>query len=130
MIVDHDKPRDRTNPFNIAHIRNYFEDSGLAVEGHPPCAAAHTPGRDSADHLVQRATLTPQAASIVKHYVEQRTVDLHSTGVVFDESELSEAVHEEADAGPGGADHFGERLLADLGNNRLRLVIFAEMRKQ
>ena len=39
-------------------------------------------------------------------------MDMDAT-VVVDESELAKAVHEEADARAGGADHLGERLLGD-----------------
>ena len=41
----------------------------------------------------------------------------HSAAVIFHESELSESVHEEADARSGCAYHFGEGLLGDLGNH-------------
>ena len=44
--------------------------------------------------------------------VEQGLVDADAA-VVFDHAELAEAVHEEADAGAGGADHFSESGLGD-----------------
>jgi hypothetical protein len=36
--------------------------------------------------------------------------------VVFDKAELAKAIHEEADAGPGGADHLCKSLLSDRRN--------------
>ena len=50
--------------------------------------------------------------------------------VVFDEAELAEAVHEEADAGAGGADHLGQGLLGDLGDQGLRFAGLAELGHQ
>src|ERR1039458_5594280 len=47
---------------------------------------------------------------IVQNHVEQRRVNPNAS-VVFDVAELSKAIHEEADAGPGGADHRGKSLL-------------------
>jgi len=42
--------------------------------------------------------------------------------VVFDEAELTKAIHEEADAGPGGADHLRQSLLCDPRNEALRFT--------
>jgi hypothetical protein len=42
--------------------------------------------------------------SIVKDNIQQRTVDAQFA-VVFDESQFAESIHEEADPGPGGANH-------------------------
>jgi len=39
--------------------------------------------------------------------------------VVIDEAEVAKFVHEMAYARPGRSNHFGERLLADLGDDRL-----------
>ena len=55
---------------------------------------------------------------------EERGVDLQAA-IVFDEAELAEFVHEEIDAGAGGADHFGESFLRDFGEDALRLVFGA-----
>src|ERR1700691_614259 len=63
-----------------------------------------------------RAGLT-RTVLIVQNHVEQRAVDLQSTfgaASVVDKTQLSETVHEEADARTGGADHFCQRLLAHL----------------
>ena len=50
--------------------------------------------------------------------------------VVIDEAELTELVHEEADAGPRGADHFRQHLLTDLGKDRFGLAVLAEVGQQ
>ena len=42
--------------------------------------------------------------------------------VVFDEAELAKAIHEEADAGPGGADHLCQSFLCDPRNQALQLT--------
>jgi hypothetical protein len=46
------------------------------------------------------------------------------------EPEPPELIHESAHARSSGADHFGKRLLAYPSNDRLRLAILAEIRKQ
>ena len=50
--------------------------------------------------------------------------------VVFDESQIPEAIHEKAHARPGCANHFGQHFLTDLGYHRLRLALLAELREQ
>jgi hypothetical protein len=47
--------------------------------------------------------------------------------IVVDISQFSEFVHEEADAGPGCADHFRQGFLTDLSHNRLRPRFLAEV---
>jgi hypothetical protein len=47
--------------------------------------------------------------------------------VVLDEAELSEAIHEEADARAGGADHLGEGLLGDGRDEGLGFAGLAEL---
>ena len=42
--------------------------------------------------------------SVVQNYIEQRFAN-PDTAVVLNKAELAEAIHEEADAGSGGADH-------------------------
>ncbi len=44
--------------------------------------------------------------------------------LVGNEPQLSELIQKATDAGPRGADHLGERLLADLRNDWLRLAFF------
>ena len=50
--------------------------------------------------------------------------------VVIDETQASKLVHERTDARASRANHLGEHLLADLGDNGLRLCLFAEIRQQ
>ena len=50
--------------------------------------------------------------------------------VVFDKTELAKAVHEEADARAGGANHLRQGLLRDLGNVLLRFARLAELGHQ
>ena len=45
--------------------------------------------------------------------IEEGTVHVQPV-VVMNEAQLAEPIHEEADAGARGADHLGERFLADL----------------
>ena len=59
--------------------------------------------------------------------IEQRLVD-PDAAVVFDKAELAKSIHEEADAGPGGANHFRQRFLRDLRNQCFRLTGLAEFR--
>src|SRR5687768_12102472 len=57
-------------------------------------------------------------------------MDLESSSVVVDEAHLSEAVQEEARPRAGGADHRGQRVLADLRNDDVELRVLAEVREQ
>ena len=65
------------------------------------------------------------AELIVEDDVEQGFVDADAA-VVLDEAELAKAVHEEADAGAGGADHFGEGFLGDGGDEGFGFAGLAE----
>jgi hypothetical protein len=56
-------------------------------------------------------------------------VDLQPT-IVVNKAQFPEPVHEKADPRAGCAHHFGQSLLAYLGNYRLRCVFFAEMGEQ
>src|SRR5271157_2142734 len=66
---------------------------------------------------------------IVQNYIDQRLMD-PDAAAVFDKAELAKAIHEEAHAGPGGADHFRQRLLRDLGNWLFRFPRLAEFGHQ
>src|ERR1022692_618539 len=66
---------------------------------------------------------------IVQNHIKQRLMDPDAT-VVFNKAELAKAIHEEADAGAGGADHLRQRLLRDLGNQRFRLARLAKLGHQ
>ena len=50
--------------------------------------------------------------------------------VVFNKAELAKAIHEEADAGPGGSNHFCQRFLRDLWDQRFRFSRLAKFRQQ
>jgi hypothetical protein len=65
----------------------------------------------------------------VENDIEQRTVHLETT-VVVDESQLPEAVHEEADSGARRADHLREGFLTDLRDYGFRNAFLAEMSQQ
>jgi hypothetical protein len=65
----------------------------------------------------------------VKNNIQKRTVDAQFT-VVFDKTQLSEPIHEEAEPRAGGANHLREGLLADLGNHCLWRPVFAELGEQ
>lgn len=65
----------------------------------------------------------------MQNNIEQRSVDFQ-LAVVFDETELSESVHKEADAGASCADHFRQRLLANFGNYLLWFPVLAESCQQ
>src|ERR1035437_5842650 len=63
---------------------------------------------------VTAVALVPRQRSAVQHNVDQRTINQHSTTVVIDIAEIAEPVEEEADTGSGGANHFRQRLLAEM----------------
>ena len=50
--------------------------------------------------------------------------------VVADEAQLAKLVHEVADSGSGGAYHFRQCFLTDVGADRLRTAFLAEIREQ
>ena len=57
-------------------------------------------------------------------------MNLQSVAIVVNETHLSEAVHEEADARTGGAYHLSEGLLTNLGRYGLGRAFFAEVSEQ
>jgi len=67
--------------------------------------------------------------SIVQNDVEQRSMNPDAT-VVFNKAELAKAIHEEANAGPSGTDHFRQCFLRDLRNQRFRFPRLAKLRQQ
>src|SRR5215216_8160338 len=66
---------------------------------------------------------------VVQDCIQERVMDFYFS-VVADESEFAEFVHKKADAGPGGADHLCQCLLADGRLDRLRAPFLPEMREQ
>src|SRR3982074_1754926 len=73
--------------------------------------------------IVDPAALRPRRRGAARRFgqndAQQRAMDL-KVAVVADETHLTKLVHEMTDARSGGADHFGERLLADLRCHGLR----------
>ena len=67
---------------------------------------------------------------IVENDADERAVNVHATAVVLNEAELSEPVHEEADARTRGADHLSEGFLADFRDDRYRLGFLAKVSQQ
>lgn len=59
----------------------------------------------------------------------QDTVPARPTFII-NKPQLAELIHEETDARTGGADHFGQRFLTDLRNNRLRLALLPKVGQQ
>jgi len=55
------------------------------------------------------------------------TVHVPPAVVVEKEAHLAESSHEETDAGARGADHLGERFLAELRKGGLRRVVFLDV---
>ncbi len=49
---------------------------------------------------------------------------------IIDEPELAKLIHKETDAGAGRPDHFGQRFLTDLGNDRFRLALLPKVGQQ
>src|ERR1700686_767801 len=70
---------------------------------------------------------------LVQNDIQQRAVDFDAVfdaAVVFNEAELAKFVHEETHARPRRSNHLRKRLLADFGDDRLRLGFLAEIRQQ
>src|ERR1700730_16828053 len=63
---------------------------------------------------------------VVQNHIEQRSMYPDAT-VVFNKPEFAKAIHEEANAGPGGADHFCQSFLRDLRNQRFRFPRLAKL---
>src|ERR1700681_51751 len=63
----------------------------------------------------------------MQDHVQQGGVDLQVAAVVFDEAQLPKFVHENAHPRPSGADHLGERLLADFRYDRLWSSLLAKI---
>ena len=70
-----------------------------------------------------------QGELIVQDDIDQRLVDADAA-VVLDEAELAKAIHEEADAGAGGADHLRQSFLGDGRNEGFRLTRLAKFGHQ
>src|SRR6266536_1887954 len=66
---------------------------------------------------------------VVQNDIQQRAVDLQSA-IVIDEAQFTEFIHERTHPRSRRADHFRERLLADLCNDWLRFALLAEVRQE
>ena len=64
---------------------------------------------------------------ILQDRAEEATMDCQPAAVVVDKAEFPEPIHEVTDPGPGGADHFRQGLLIDVGNHRIELPVGAIM---
>ncbi len=73
------------------------------------------------DFLNLRAIGLVVGKTVVEDNVEQGLVDVDAA-VVVDEAHFAEAIHEEADARAGSADHLGECLLGDFWNDDMRVI--------
>jgi hypothetical protein len=78
--------------------------------------------------LPTEATKTAAPLFLQKN-IEEGVVN-PNLAVVFDEAQLSEAIHKEADSGSGCANHLRQDFLADLWNHRLGLAVLAELGEQ
>jgi hypothetical protein len=65
----------------------------------------------------------------VQYHIEQRFMNPDAT-VVLNKTEPAKAIHEEADAGPGGPDHLCQSFLRDLWNQRFRFSRLSKLRQQ
>ena len=66
----------------------------------------------------------------MENNTKQRTMDLEAPAIVVNKSQFPEPVHEKTDSRAGGADHFCQHLLADLGNYGLGFAFLAKMSEQ
>src|SRR5580704_540625 len=67
--------------------------------------------------------------SVVENDVGQRLMNLDAA-VVLNKAEFAKAIHEEADAGPSGADHLCQGFLRDLRNQSFWFTRLAKFRQQ
>src|ERR1700677_3712236 len=66
---------------------------------------------------------------IMQNHIQQRLV-YSDFAVVFNETQLAKAVHEEVDTRAGSAHHLGQSLLRNLWNQGFGFPWFAEFRHQ
>src|SRR5579863_4254353 len=70
-----------------------------------------------------------QQRLLMQYRAQQGAVNL-DLAIVADEAQSPELVHEMTDPRSGGANHLGQRLLTDIGTDRLRAAFFAEIGEQ
>ena len=66
---------------------------------------------------------------IMQNHIEQRLMDANAP-VIFDETQLPKAIHEETHPRSRSADHLSEGLLRDMRDESLGLPGFAELRHE
>src|SRR5271157_4498815 len=80
--------------------------------------------------VLRREPRTKTAALLfLQKDVEEGVVN-PNLAVIFDEAQLSEAIHEKTHSGPSCANHLSQYLLADLRNHRLGFAFLAELGQQ
>ena len=102
----------RLGDFSLTEIPDYITASRLL------CNAGSSPVLDLAMLPRSIASYPPREPwwlLVIKHDVDQRALDDHPTTVVVDITKTAKPIEEEADARPCGADHVGQRFLADFG---------------
>jgi hypothetical protein len=87
---------------NMAHKRNKVLKERMLIQSL------------SRPRLVLRGVRIPR--SVMQNYIEQRFMYPDAAAAVLDKAKLAEAIHEEADTGPGGAYHSRQSFLGDLWN--------------
>lgn len=113
---------------NIAHL----SAAALLCEGRTDGAITVRPPFRESGKAVEIRTQVNGGPSLldmrllVKNEIQQRLVHFNFA-VVADETQFSKPVHEEAHPRPRSADHFGQRLLTDMTEDRFRFSVFAEM---
>ena len=83
----------------------------------------------SASRLLLATPLRMKGNLIVKDDAEEGAVH-GQAAVVLDNAQLPELVHEVTDSGPRGADHLGQRFLANLRKGRPGLVYLPKVGQQ
>ena len=91
--------------------------SGCIVEGHASFL----------DAIMLLPPRTEETRRLVMDHVQQGPFD-GQVAVVIDEAQTAKFVHEEADAGPGRADHLRQGLLTNVGEDGLGFFLIVEIR--
>src|SRR5580704_19468662 len=119
-ILDSQGWRAKTRPFNSGCAKG----TAKHLEGHDhrarhlfaPKRSHERRGCSNMYSLRQRLPAATLQTLLVKHHVEQRTVDLQAP-VVVDEAELPEAIHKEVNSGSSGTNHLRQCFLTYPGNH-------------
>jgi hypothetical protein len=117
------RPMDHTPSSRLAGAsRERYDKAGAPLQCRKvkskgaPGLAFETWGPQTNSHWKHpSSSLSLGEASVVQNHIEERLMNPNAA-VVFNKAELAKAIHEEANAGPGGADHLGQSFLRDLRN--------------